>query len=119
MRNELIKFVKSRIPFENKGILVPVFCIGSLLISAFILNYLAEKEGGFFLRVDFEFTIGISLLLCSLITYLADKDYYKDDIGNKIKIDMKNSFFFIRLKYWVYIFIVLSVVCFAKSTALK
>ena len=89
---------------KGKGILVLLYFIVCSLITAEIVGVLNRNIGGFFSKIDFYTTIGISFLLASIWTYLTKNDYYKDSEGKKKKMDTVNSFIFIQMKIWAIIF---------------
>ncbi|PSL44197.1 hypothetical protein CLV51_10662 [Chitinophaga niastensis] len=69
-----------------------------------------EQFGGPFLIIDTYAGMGCACLLTALWVILTCDDYYKDKEGNKVKVDIRNEFFFIKMKYWSYIFVVLGLV---------
>lgn len=99
---------------KNKGLLVLLYLIVCLIGTAVIVGELARNYGGIFSKFDFYTTLGFALLFTAAWTYLTKDDYYKDTEGNKVKMDMENEFFWIRMEIWVYIFVALSLVCFGN-----
>lgn len=80
--------------WKNKGIMVIVYVI-VCLIGIVVLNGLIKTSIPF--EYDFDIPFGIALLLAGLWTYLTGEEYYKKD-GEKIKLDIDNRFFFIPMK---------------------
>lgn len=89
---------------KGKGILVILYLIVSLLVTAELVGLLHRNIGGIFSKIDFYTTAGISFLLAALWTYLTKDDYYKDRNGKKEKMDTENSLIFIQMKTWAVIF---------------
>ena len=92
--------------WKNKGLLVMLYIIVSLIGTAMIIGALHRNFGGIFSKIDFYTTIGIAFFIAGVWTYLTKDDYYKDRDGNKKKMDTINEFFFIRMEIWAYIFFV-------------
>ncbi len=92
--------------WKNKGILIPVYLIVSFIVTAIVGGILKRNVGGIFAyNYDLQIIFGIGFLICGLWTYLTSEEYIKKE-GQKIKIEIKNSFFFISMKIWGYIFLV-------------
>jgi hypothetical protein len=100
--------------YKNKGLLILLYVIVSLIGTALIVGFLHRNVGGFFSNIDFYTTLGIAFLIAGIWTYLTRYDYYKDRNGNKKKMDTVHELFFIKMKYWAYLFFVLSVVFIAN-----
>ena len=103
--------------FKNKGILVPVYFIGSIVVVMTIGKYLWEALFGptIFSEGSFPIALGFSCLLTCVLVYLTKNDYYVDKNGDKQRMDIENSFFLIKMEYWVYIFFILGIIAFVSS----
>ena len=91
--------------WKNKGLLVLLYIVVSFLATAILLGVVRRNVGGFFSRMDFSGTAGLSFLIAAAWTYLTKDDYYKDKNGEKKKMEIVNEFFFIRMERWVYILV--------------
>ncbi|UKN03472.1 hypothetical protein K6119_08090 [Paracrocinitomix mangrovi] len=97
--------------FKNRGILIPVYFIVTALIVGFgskavytsLFNPNPPDE-------LFQFGIGLSCWITALITFLNKNDYFVDRNGIKKKMDIEHSLFFIKMDYWVYIFLVIGTI---------
>jgi len=89
---------------KGKGILVILYFIVSLLVTAMLVGTLHRNIGGIFSQIDFYTTAGIAFLFTSIWTHLTKDDYYQDREGNRKKMDTVNSFLFIKMKIWALIF---------------
>lgn len=94
------------VSFQGKGMLVPVYFLVSLFISAG-LSYEIGKRIGFSLR--FSIALGLGFLISAFLTYIFRNDYYKNDKGEKVKLNIKNKFLFIDMKWWAYIELTLGI----------
>jgi hypothetical protein len=90
---------------KGKGILVILYFIVSSLVTAMFVGILHRNTGGIFSKIDFYTTIGLSFLFASIWTYLTKDDFYKDRDGNKKKMETVNSFIFIEMRIWAFIFV--------------
>ena len=88
--------------YKNKGILVPLYFIVSLIVSALLF--------GAWLRWNGYFALGMACLFSAGWTYATRNDYYKDAIGNKVKVDIRNEFFWISMITWAKILLIPAVV---------
>jgi hypothetical protein len=91
--------------YKNRGILVPVFAVVSVLGTMLILTSLGRNLGGIFSKIDLSAGAGIGFLVAAIWTYLVKDEYYKNAEGNRVMMDIENSFFFMSLKIWVFIFL--------------
>ena len=91
--------------YKNKGILILVYVFSCVFGTFLIIGWLHRNVGGIFSKIDIYTGAGIGLLLAALWTHLTKDDYYKDSEGNKVMMDMENSFFFISMKIWSFIFL--------------
>lgn len=89
---------------KGKGILVILYFIVSLLVSALLVGTLNRNIGGVFSQIDFYTTAGIAFLFSSIWTHLTKDDFYKDREGKRKKMNTVNSFIFIKMKIWAIIF---------------
>ncbi|WP_299437964.1 hypothetical protein [uncultured Aquimarina sp.] len=89
--------------YKNRGILVPVYLVVSL-VSTSILNTILKKYIGwiFATNYDSQIVMGIGLVISGLWTYFTSEDHIMVD-GEKEKIFMNNHFFYISMKLWSYI----------------
>jgi hypothetical protein len=101
--------------WKNKGILVPIYVIVSFVVTSILFGVLHRNIGGIFSMLNFHFSIGLSFLVVSIWLHLTKDDYYKDKNGNKKKIEVVNSFFFIKLEIWVVIFAIAGFILIASS----
>lgn len=89
--------------YKNRGILIPVYLVISL-VGAAILNYvLKEYLGGIFTsNYDSQIIIGTGFIISGLWTYFTSEDYVNIG-GEREKVYMNNHFFYISMKLWSYI----------------
>ncbi len=86
--------------YKNRGILVPVYFIVSVLLVTLLNGFLKEYVGGVFAsKYDFQIVLGIGFLISGIWTYLKSEDYVEIN-GEKEKVDFENAFFFITMKLW-------------------
>jgi hypothetical protein len=91
--------------YKNKGILVPIYVIVSFIGIAILSGILKRNIGGIFANeYDYKIILGLGFLISGLWTYFTSEEYIKKD-GVKIKVNIENTFFFIPMKIWGYIFI--------------
>lgn len=80
--------------WKNKGILVLVYLIVCFMCISFLNGLIKDK-------IPFEISsgifVGLALLLAGIWTYLTGEEYIKKD-GRKIKVEIDNRFFFIPMK---------------------
>jgi hypothetical protein len=103
------------IPFKNKGILVVLFLIVWLVLTAVVGGELYRSVGGIFSKIDFYSILGIALLPTAVCTWFIRYDYYKDKHGNKKRMDTVHELLYIPLRIWVYILPGLSLVLLGNS----
>jgi hypothetical protein len=101
--------------YKNKGILIIVYPFVCLFGTGIIVEVLRTYVGGMFAKIDFHAAVGFGFLLAAIWTYFTKDDYYKDREGNKKKMDTENSFFFMNMAIWAYIFFGLSLLFLASS----
>ena len=89
--------------YKGRGILIPVYVIVSFVVVAMISGALKRNVGGIF-AYDYHMclVLGPGIILSSIWTYLTSHDYIKTD-GIKKKIDLGNSFFYIKMNIFSYI----------------
>lgn len=98
--------------FKGKGILVPVFFIVSFVSVAILAGILKRNVGGIFAQnYSFFIGFGLSVIVTGIWTWFASKDFIKKD-GKKLKIDLDNSFFFIKMKIIGYILVLFGAIVF-------
>ncbi len=90
--------------WKNKGILVPVYAVTSVFGTAMLLGILQRNFGGSFNKVPMAYGIAFGLLVAGIWTYLTCESYYKDNEGNKKKLEVEHQFYWIKMKYWAYIY---------------
>lgn len=100
--------------WKNKGILVLLYAIVCFAGTAILAGVLHRNFGGIFSKIDFYSGLGFACLFTSIWTFLTKDDYYKDREGNRKKMDTKNELFWISMKGWAMIFIILSVLFFGN-----
>ncbi|HTQ65959.1 MAG TPA: hypothetical protein VMI12_14265 [Puia sp.] len=100
--------------WKNKGLLVLLYFIICVFVTAEIVGILHRNTTGFFSNIDFYTTIGFSFLFSSVWTYFTKDSYYKDRDGNKKKVDTVNEFFFLSMKTWAYIYLGAALVFFGN-----
>lgn len=86
--------------FQNKGIFVPAFFLLFVIGIPFLLDKLFRKIDNFYILLFYIFT---GVIVSAIVTYIFRDDYYKNDKGEKVSLDIKNTFFFINMKWWAYI----------------
>ncbi len=82
--------------YKGKGILVPVYLIVSILLVTWGVAGLIELKM-IVRNFDAFITIGLGILISGIWTYLTSEDYYKNRNGEKVKLDIENSFFMIKM----------------------
>jgi hypothetical protein len=95
--------------FKNKGALIPIYIAVSLIGVISVISLLKNYVGGPF-DLTFETTVivGISFIITgiwSLCTY--DSFYVNEATGEKKQMYEENTFFYIHMKLWGYVFIAL------------
>ncbi|WP_046745907.1 hypothetical protein [Kordia zhangzhouensis] len=99
--------------YKNRGILIPVYLVVSVLGIIFLDKFLKESIGGIFLSgYDFQIVLGVGLFISFIWTYLTSYDYIEVD-GKKQRIEMFNHFFFISNRLWSYIMLGASILVFS------
>ncbi|NOQ71429.1 MAG: hypothetical protein GQ574_05485 [Crocinitomix sp.] len=90
--------------WKNKGFAVLLYIMFSVIGTMLLAQYLS-KVYDFDLSISgrIPFALGIAFFIAAIWTYLTKNDYYKDREGNKVKMEIDNSFFFIKMEYWPYI----------------
>ena len=89
--------------WKNKGFMVPIYFIISTFIAKIVIDVLSSLSGNLFESINkTQILIGLALILSGIITYK-----YRDDYAiiknNKVKLDLINEFFFIRMESWGYL----------------
>ena len=90
---------------KGRGILVIVFCFVSCMLSAMVAGVLERNVGGYFANPTWNNILGFAFMIAALWTYLTKNDYYKDEAGNKVKVDIVNSFIFLSMRIWAIAFL--------------
>lgn len=93
--------------WKNRGLMVIIYLGVSMIGSALVLGYLQRTFEEVFFWVDFISTIRIGFTVAAIWTFLVRDDYYKNERGERIKMDTVIEFYFIKLEYWAFIFAVL------------
>jgi len=96
--------------YKNKGILVLVYLFSCIFGTSIIIGGLHRNVGGIFSKIDIYTGTGIGFMFAALWTYLTKDDYYKNNEGNKVKMDTENSFFFMSMKIWSFILLTAGVI---------
>ena len=84
-------------PFYFTISLIAVICTIGLL-----KNYIG---GPFNIEYDTSFVVGISLLIAGIWTLCTYDSFYITKTGEKKQMHEDNTFFFVHMKLWGYIFI--------------
>jgi putative Ca2+/H+ antiporter (TMEM165/GDT1 family) len=101
--------------YKNKGLLVILYLIVAAFGCALLAGILKRNFGGVFSEINFSGTVGTAFIIAAVWTYLTKDDYYKDNNGEKKKLDIPNELFFIRMEIWSYIFVVAGLVFIGNS----
>ncbi|MCD6013631.1 MAG: hypothetical protein K0Q79_3493 [Flavipsychrobacter sp.] len=101
--------------YKNKGILIPVYVIVSVLGVTMIAAALHRNYKEVFPTLDVPGTIGTGFLVAALWSYLTKDSYYKDSEGNKVLMDDEHSFWFINMKIWACIFLAIGTILVSDS----
>ncbi|WP_299249605.1 hypothetical protein [uncultured Aquimarina sp.] len=89
--------------YKNRGILIPVYLVVSLIGVKILDSVITKYLGGIFAAdYDFQIVMGIGFLISSVWTYLTSEDYEIVN-GVKEKMYMNNHFFYISMKLWSYL----------------
>ncbi|WP_339925396.1 hypothetical protein [uncultured Cyclobacterium sp.] len=86
--------------------LVVVYLIVSMFLTASILGVLKRNIAGVFVSIDLNLSIGIGFILSAFWTYLTRNDNYRNSSGQRVKMDTRNEFFFISMEKWSYLFFI-------------
>jgi hypothetical protein len=90
--------------FKNKGILVPVYLIASML-AVVCITALLDSYAGIAVPVTYNYLIfGFGFVGAGLWTYLTRDSYYIAN-GRREAMGEDNSFFFLPMQIWAYIFL--------------
>src|SRR4051812_46981441 len=100
--------------FSGKGVLLPIIIIVCLIGSAFAVGA-AKGPLPFLEHLGMGITFSIGFALSAAWTHFVKDTYYVKDGKKVILEEVENSFFYIPLKYWVYILSVASIVCCVES----
>jgi hypothetical protein len=94
--------------FEGRGILAPVFFIIPIVVLTILC---AIVRFGFhfdlFSWFDSNIISGVSLLISAFLTKRYGEKYYTDLDGKRVKVEQKNTFIFMPMKYIAIIEIVI------------
>ncbi len=89
--------------YKNRGILIPVYLIVSLIGTAILNGILKEYIGGIFVsNYDNQIVLSIGFIISGFWTYFTSQDHIMID-GEKEEIYFNNHFFYISMKLWSYI----------------
>ena len=100
--------------YKNKGLLIIPYLIISFIGSAILTGVLHRNTLGLLSKIDFYTTVGFAFLFTSIWTYLTKDDYYRDKHGIKRKMDTPNEFFWLSMKNWAIIFMIVSLIFFGN-----
>ena len=101
--------------YKNRGILIPVYLIASMLATFLTKAVLNNYIGGFFSTINLHHAFGVGLIIPAIWTYLVRHDYYRDNEGKKVIMDTENSFFFISIDLWSRIFFITGILFLLKD----
>lgn len=87
--------------YKNRGILVPLYVIVSVIGALIVFKLLKEHEV-ISATYDIQITLGIGLLISGLWTSLTSKDFIIVN-GQKERFYLDNSFYFLSMNLWSYI----------------
>lgn len=96
--------------YKNKGILVPVYFVTSVLVF-FIINALLKEYAGIAFRGENQYYVlfGIACIASGVWTYVTRDSYYITNDGIRKPMNEENTFYFLPMKTWAYIFYVTGV----------
>lgn len=94
--------------YKNKGILIPVYFIVPVIGSAIISALLKEVGGIFSQEYSIWIPLGFAMIISALWTYSTRDSFYYTN-GQKKRMFEDNSFFFIPMLIWSYIFTLVGV----------
>jgi len=98
--------------FKNKGALVPLYFCVSLIGTAIVAYLLKNYVGGpFQMDYDTTFVVGIGLVVAGIWTMLTSDNFYINEKGEKRQMYEDNTFYFIHMKLWAYIFLISGMAC--------
>jgi hypothetical protein len=89
--------------WKNKGLHILFYVFFSFLGTITVAYFIEKQIGGELSDINNRTLFAFTFLISGLWTYLTKYDYYKDKQGNKVKLDMDNSLYWIKMKYWPYI----------------
>ena len=99
--------------YKNRGILIPVYLVVSVLGTVILNGLLKSYIGGIFLNAyDSQIVLGIGLFIAFIWTFVTSYDYIEIE-GEKERIEMNNHFFYISNRLWSYIMLGASVLVLA------
>lgn len=97
--------------YKNKGILVPIYLIAVVIGLAIVVNLLKSWVGGiFFVEYDMAIMFGIACVIAGEWTYRTRDSFYIAN-GQKKRMYEDNSFFFLSMEIWAYIYWSLGGIC--------
>lgn len=95
--------------WKNKGLLVILFFIVSMIGTAILFGTLERNVGGIFKEMPTSVGIATGLFISAIWTFATKDDFYRDKEGNRKKMDTVNELFFISMKWWAIIFLLLGI----------
>lgn len=96
--------------YKNKGILIPVYFIVPAIGVAIISALLKEAGGIFAQPYSIGIPLGFAMIVSALWTYATRDSFYYVN-GQKKRMFEDNTFFFIPMLVWSYIFSIAGVLC--------
>lgn len=89
---------------KGKGMLIFLYVIVCFLGVGLLAGLVHDNTGKDTSNINMAAVAGIAFILAAAWTYLTKDNYYKDREGNRQKMDTVNSFIFIPMKIWAYLF---------------
>lgn len=98
--------------FKNKGALVPFYlCVSVIGVASFIALLKNYVGGPFHMEYDTTFVVGLGLIVAGVWTYLTYDRFYFTEKGERKQMYEDNTFYFIHMKLWAYIFLLTGIAC--------
>jgi hypothetical protein len=94
--------------YKNKGILVPIYFVASM-VAVLLINFLLEEYvGGIFLeKYDKSFIVfAIACIVAGIWTRVTYDSYYYTNDGERKAMQEDNSFYYVPMKLWANIYFV-------------
>ena len=103
------------IQWKGKGILVLVYAIVPVF-SLFVLTKVIEENlfDKKFPDSVYQIVVGTSLIISGVWNWKTSDDFYIDRNGIKQSMNFDNRFMWIKMKFWSYVFWILSGLVFVN-----